>query len=185
MIRAQHRSSKDVDAFIDDPQYLGFLSPRLAAEEIWACETYEESANHLRLVFPEGEVDFIAAPKITSLPSQLKLMEVEEDGATLRLNIDIEHPVEIALKKLVYRNSMLKVRDMFDIAVVEALFPDLLRANLHHVTGIKAALVRRLDAVSDQFFLLEIDELDIADKWRDLATSCRRRVGELAAGIPR
>jgi hypothetical protein len=80
---------------------------------------------------------------------------------------------------------MLKVRDMFDIAVVEALFPDLLRTNLHHATGIKTALVSRLDAVSDQFFLLEIDELDIADKWRGFATSSRRRVGELAEAIPR
>jgi hypothetical protein len=37
MICAGHRLSKDIDAFIDDPQYLTFLSPRLAGEAIWAC----------------------------------------------------------------------------------------------------------------------------------------------------
>lgn len=61
MICAGHRLSKDIDAFIDDPQYLTFLSPRLAGEAIWACNAYQESANHLRLVYPEGEIDFIVA----------------------------------------------------------------------------------------------------------------------------
>src|SRR3974377_289039 len=53
MIHARHRLSKDIDVFIDDPQYLSFLSPRLAGEGIWECKAYEESANHLRLVYSE------------------------------------------------------------------------------------------------------------------------------------
>ena len=44
MIHAGHRLSKDIDAFIDDPQYLSFLSPRLAGEGIWACKAFQESA---------------------------------------------------------------------------------------------------------------------------------------------
>jgi hypothetical protein len=35
--------------------------------------------------------------------------------------INIEHPVETALKKLHYRGNMLKVRDIFDIDVVATL----------------------------------------------------------------
>ena len=76
MVHAQHRMSKDIDAFIDDPQYLSFLSPRLAGESIWTCEAYTESANHLRLIFPEGEIDFIVAPRITELPSELKTIDL-------------------------------------------------------------------------------------------------------------
>jgi hypothetical protein len=45
----RHRFSKDVDAFIDDPQYLSYLSPRLA-EEAWGADAYQESANHLKLM---------------------------------------------------------------------------------------------------------------------------------------
>jgi len=55
MLRARHRISRDIDAFIEDPQQLSFLSLRLAGEGLWACEAYEESSNHLRLIFPEGE----------------------------------------------------------------------------------------------------------------------------------
>jgi hypothetical protein len=31
----QHRMSQDIDIFIDDAQYLAFLSPRLGGEAIW------------------------------------------------------------------------------------------------------------------------------------------------------
>ena len=30
MLRYQHRMSKDIDIFVPDPQYLGFLTPRLS-----------------------------------------------------------------------------------------------------------------------------------------------------------
>ena len=29
MLHADHRLSKDIDAFIDDPQYLGIMSPKV------------------------------------------------------------------------------------------------------------------------------------------------------------
>jgi hypothetical protein len=38
---AVHRISKDIDVFITDPQYLGFLSPRLGGESVWTCEAYD------------------------------------------------------------------------------------------------------------------------------------------------
>lgn len=56
MLHAGHRLSKDIDAFISDPQYLPILSPRLGGEDIWACDTFSEAANHLKPVYPEGEL---------------------------------------------------------------------------------------------------------------------------------
>lgn len=130
MLHTGHRLSKDIDAFITDLQYLSILSPRLAGEDIWACETYDEAANHLKLVYPEGEIDFIVAAPITDLSSEDVTIPDEQAGRSVQ--IAVEHPVEIALKKLVYRAGSLKVRDIFDIAVVDSLHDDLLRANLHH-----------------------------------------------------
>lgn len=130
MLHTGHRLSKDIDAFITDLQYLSILSPRLAGEDIWACETYTEAANHLKLVYPEGEIDFIVAAPITDLSSEDVTIPDEQAGRSVQ--IAVEHPVEIALKKLVYRAGSLKVRDIFDIAVVDSLHDDLLRANLHH-----------------------------------------------------
>jgi hypothetical protein len=166
MIRTGHRISKDIDAFIDDPQYLSLLSPRLAAEDVWACETYEESVNHLRLVFPEGEIDFIVAARITDLASESKNIDLSEIGVLSACEIEVEHPVETAIKKLAYRGSMLKVRDIFDISVVDALYHDLLRVNLHHVAHLKSSILDRVDSISEDYLHLEFSELDISDNWR-------------------
>jgi hypothetical protein len=184
MIHAGHRISKDIDAFIEDPQHLPFLSPRLAGEGVWGCEAYEESANHLKLIFPEGEIDFIVASRLTNLATELKTIDVGGFGTTASHKINVEHPVEIAIKKLLYRGAMLKVRDIFDIAVVDALFPDLLRANLDRVAHLKPAIIARLDGVSEDYLHLEISELDIAEKWRTEAVLCRNRVSAIIAAIP-
>jgi hypothetical protein len=184
MIHARHRLSKDIDAFIDDPQYLSFLSPRLAGEEIWGCKAYDESANHLRLVYSEGEIDFIVAARITDLPSNIQTIDMSEIVAGVAHKIIVEHPVETAVRKLSYRGSMLKVRDVFDIAVVNALFPDLLRANLHHVAHLKDAILARLSGISGDYLRLEIEELDITEQWRERARSSRDQVRDLLAAIP-
>lgn len=183
MIRAGHRLSKDIDAFIEDPQYLSFLSPRLAGEAVWACRAYEESANHLRLVYPEGEIDFIVASPLTELPSERKMVAMG-DVAHDSHEVLLEHPVEIAIKKLAYRGSMLKVRDVFDIAVVNQLFPELLRENLRYLAHLKQGVLGRLGAISDDYWRLEIEELDIAKDWREFAQSCREQVRSLIAAIP-
>lgn len=68
MVHTGHRLSKDIDAFIDDPQYLSILSPRLGGEGIWDHQAYDEAANYLKL-YPEGEIDFIVASYITNVPT--------------------------------------------------------------------------------------------------------------------
>jgi hypothetical protein len=184
MLHTGHRVSKDIDAFIDDPQYLSLLSPRLAGEAIWSCEAFEEAGNHLKLIYPEGEIDFIVAAPITDIPAQP--ITIEPGGArpvAPRL-IDVEHPVETALKKLFYRASLLKVRDIFDIAVVDARFPAQLRENLPRVAHLKLAITERLTRVPEHFCRKEIKELAIADDWRVVADSCLQRVRKLASAIP-
>jgi hypothetical protein len=184
MIHTGHRVSKDIDAFIQDPQFLSHLSPRLAGEDVWSCETYEESANHLRLIFPEGEIDFIVAASITNLASEPKSIDLNEVGINASYRIDVEHPVETAIKKLVYRGSMLKVRDIFDIAVVDTRFPKLLRGNLHHVARLAPSILARLDNLSDEYLRLELNELDISKNWQLDAASCRDRLKGIMAAAP-
>ncbi len=78
MLHTGHRLSKDIDAFIDDPQYLGSLSPEKGAEGIWGCDAFTQAANHLKLVYSEGEIDFIVAPAITDLPVERKSIDPDE-----------------------------------------------------------------------------------------------------------
>jgi hypothetical protein len=184
MIHTGHRISEDIDVFITDLQYLPFLSPRLSGEGIWECEAYDEAPHHLKLEFREGEIDFIVAAPITSLAAETKTIDMSPIRIGASCTIDVEHPVEIALKKFNYRGRMLKVRDVFDISVVNALFPELLRTNLPRVAHLKAAILASLDAIPEKFLQQELGELDIAEEWRKEAATCLPRVRETVAALP-
>lgn len=61
MLRHRHRYSHDVDIFVPDPQWLGYLSPRLNTVAESLVANFIEGAEFLKLSFPEGEIDFVAA----------------------------------------------------------------------------------------------------------------------------
>jgi len=56
MRRHHHRFSKDIDIFVPDPQYLGYLTPRLNDKAEALTGNYIEQANSLKLIFPEGRL---------------------------------------------------------------------------------------------------------------------------------
>jgi hypothetical protein len=183
MLHADHRVSKDIDAFITDPQYIPTLSPRLGGEGIWACDTYFETASHLKLVYPEGEIDFIVAAPITDVANGSMMIPKEPDSGH-SVQIEVEHPVEIALKKLVYRGGLLKIRDIFDIPVVDALHHNLLYANLHHASNLKKDILKRLATISKEYCRQELGELDIQEEWKSLADTCLTQTKTIVESIP-
>jgi len=65
MRRFRHRVSKDVDIFVPDPQYLGYVSPRLNDKADELTQKYLETEMSVKLYFPEGEIDFIASAAVT------------------------------------------------------------------------------------------------------------------------
>jgi Nucleotidyl transferase AbiEii toxin, Type IV TA system len=185
MLHTEHRLSKDIDVFITDPQYISILSPRLGGEDTWACETYAESANHLKLVYPEGEIDFIVAAPITDVAPESVTIPEEQGSSTGRsFQLEVEHPVEIALKKLIYRAGLLKVRDIFDIAVVDFAHHDLLHANLHHASDAKQDILKRLARLPEDYCRQELAELDITEKWQRIADECLVRTRKIIESIP-
>ena len=106
-MRYNHRESYDIDIFIPDTQILLFLTPRLNPG---INTDYSESSNHIKLIFPEGEIDFIAAPYLTNN----YFMKQTIEGQKIR----VETPTEVIIKKLFYRAESLKIRDIIDTAVV-------------------------------------------------------------------
>ena len=110
MRRFRHRVSKDVDIFVPDPQYLGYVSPRLNEVAESLAPKYVESANSLKLYFPEGEIDFIASAPLTKNPAA---------GETiLRRRVQVETTAEIIAKKVWHRGREFTARDIFDLATV-------------------------------------------------------------------
>ena len=136
----QHRKSYDLDIFVTDVQYLGVLTPRKNPVAEQETDIYDEQANFVKLHFGKYEIDFIVAPTLTDIPPKTE----EVFGR----NIEIDPPAEILAKKILYRASQLKGRDIFDIvhavqkmpalpdqlSEFTALRKDIIEArlNLHH-----------------------------------------------------
>lgn len=116
MLRLNHRHSKDIDLFVPDPQYLGFVTPRLsdAAENL--TSEYQEGAIFVKLLLAAGEIDFVVGPPLTDSPCEV----VEYKGR----QIQVESCAEIVAKKMHHRGDQAKARDLFDLCAVAELEPD-------------------------------------------------------------
>lgn len=122
MFRYGHRLSHDVDIFVPDPQYLGFVTPRLSDKAADLTSDYTETGNFVKLHFEEGEVDFVAAPNL--LPAEAAW----ETWRILDRTVRVETPAEIVAKKLYHRGDRATARDLFDLALVIEREPLALRS---------------------------------------------------------
>ena len=154
MLRYRHRFSKDVDIFVPDPQYLGFVSPRLSdlAESI--THDYVEGPGYVKLLRPEGEIDFVASPNLTEAPFEM--------WSLLGREIRVETAAEIVAKKLWHRGDRATARDLFDLSLVIEREPDALQVAApflsRHAKEFVAQLASRRTVLQAQF--AAIDTLD-------------------------
>lgn len=111
MFRYRHRLSRDIDIFVPDPQYLGFVAPRLNDAAAELTEDYTAMAgSFVKLQFEEGEVDFVAAPNLLN-----DAWEPWEIGGS---HVKVETAAEIIAKKMFHRGDRVTARDLFDLALV-------------------------------------------------------------------
>ncbi len=111
-VQLNHRISYDIDAFVDSSNAIRDLTPNRnpITKRILGDGKYEYPGSYLKLCFEHGEIDFIVASSKTSNPTFKWIFEGAE--------IDIERPCEIIIKKIFYRPSSFKTRDIFDFAAV-------------------------------------------------------------------
>lgn len=111
MLRYRHRLSKDIDIFVPDPQYLGYVTPRLSDTAADLTQDYtEQPGSFVKLQFEEGEVDFVASPNL--LDGAWETWEIM--GRTVK----VETAAEIIAKKMYHRGDRATARDLFDLALV-------------------------------------------------------------------
>ncbi|RWE18902.1 MAG: hypothetical protein EOS41_31140 [Mesorhizobium sp.] len=111
MIQIGHRESHDIDIFLDNPQLLGFLDPSRSRVriELMPSEYQGDGSRFQKFAFENvGEIDFIVAGALTPTPFEMR----EVEGRAVML----ETVPEIIAKKVYYRGSEAKPRDIFDIA---------------------------------------------------------------------
>jgi hypothetical protein len=147
MLRHGHRLSKDIDIFVPDPQYLGYVSPRLsdAAEQV--SVDYVEGPGYVKLLRPEGEIDFVASPNLTAQPY--------EEWTLLGRTVKVETAAEIVAKKLWHRGDRATARDLFDLSLVIEREPDALQTAapylVRHRDAFLAQIRQRRAVLSAQF----------------------------------
>lgn len=151
MLRIGHRQSKDIDLFVPDPQYLGFVNPRLSevAEEI--STDYEEAAEYLKFYLPSGEIDIVVGSSLTDSPFD----EVFHAGR----DIKVETSAEIIAKKLWHRGDRAKARDLFDLCAVADAEPGAIYRAAPFFARHGAAFLQQLQERAD-IARIEFDAID-------------------------
>ncbi|MFM6999831.1 MAG: nucleotidyl transferase AbiEii/AbiGii toxin family protein [Limnohabitans sp.] len=137
MLRHQHRMSKDIDIFVPDPQYLGFVSPRLSDAAEHVSQDYVEGPGYVKLMRPEGEIDFVASPNLTAQPF--------EEWTLLGRKVKVETSAEIVAKKLWHRGDRATARDLFDLSLVIEREPDALATAAPYLTRHREAFLSQLE----------------------------------------
>jgi hypothetical protein len=174
MLRYRHRRSRDIDIFVPDPQYLGYVTPRLSAVAEAISPDYVEEAGHVKLIRPEGEIDFVAAPNLTTPAFETWRIAGREVRA--------ETAVEIVAKKMWHRGATATARDLFDLAlVIEQERRALARAArylVRHRTEFLAQLHSRAAVLRAQF-----DAIDVM-RCRPTYEACVRRAERFLSALP-
>ena len=114
MLALNHRISHDIDLFIRDPQWIGYLTPRLNDQLEIGLKTYSETAVSLKLEYAIGEIDFIVGMSLLGLP----------DEKSDETSFILEPVAEVLAKKLFYRGWALTPRDLFDWWAIETQLPE-------------------------------------------------------------
>jgi hypothetical protein len=115
MLRLNHRHSKDIDLFVPDPQYLGYVTPRLSDAAESLTTKYVETAGYVKLMMPKGEIDIVVGQPLTDASWEV----VEHQGRAIR----VETNAEIIAKKMFHRGNQAKARDLLDLCAVAELDP--------------------------------------------------------------
>jgi hypothetical protein len=178
MLQIDHRESHDVDIFLPDPQLLSFLDPQKNdfqfAIQPAACEG--DGARSLKLVFDKiGAIDFIVARALTASPTS----QAKVEGETVLL----ETIPEIISKKIYYRGSSIKPRDIFDIAAAGEQHANSLVNELRSYRDEVTQTLTTIDRLNAEFVNRAIAQLAIKDRYKAIAKTALQRSKEILRAV--
>ena len=154
MLRYGHRLSKDIDIFVPDPQYLGYVSPRLSDVAEGVSDKYVEGPGYIKLLRPEGEIDFVASPNLTAEPFEM--------WELLGRSIKVETSAEIVAKKLWHRGDRATARDLFDLALMIEREPQALATAGPFLVKHRGAFLQQVDQ-RKLVLKAQFDAIDVLD----------------------
>jgi hypothetical protein len=160
-----HRHSYDIDAFVGGSDVIRALSPNRnpATKALLDGGKYEYPGNYLKLVLDSGEIDFIVGGSHTDRPVETWEFEGRD--------VPIDTPWETAMKKMFYRPSTFKVRDVFNLAAVVDHHPDELRAGMAEIEDRLPRLLNRIDLLRPVYERLAVDDVNPTESGRKYMTA--------------
>lgn len=113
----------------------------------------------MKLVLPEGDIDFIVAGPVTREPVQERL---DIDG----IAVPLEATAEILAKKILYRAASFKPRDVFDVVRGLACDPAAARKAIDATKPVHPVLLRRLASLRKLDESVLLDDIDVTSSGR-------------------
>lgn len=178
MLQVHHRESRDVDLFLRDPQLLPFLDPRTQdfEFEIQPSGCDGDGARFLKIAFDSvGEIDFIVS--LAKTPNPATVCEIEGE------QVQLETVAEIICKKVVYRGSSIRPRDIFDIAAAGERYADDVIAGLRPYRNEVLLAISALERLNPAFVNEAIAQLIIRDEFLDVAKTAIERARRLLRAV--
>lgn len=164
MLQIGHRRSDDIDFFLQDPQLLSYLDPKLHdfKFEIAPSDYQGDGSRFLKLSFGRiGEIDFIVSAPLTKEPSTRRKIEGED--------VDVETVAEIIAKKVHFRGTHIKPRDIFDIAAAAKSNRQQIVDALQVYRNDVAATLAAMDRLNPEFVNAAIGALAINEDYQTVA----------------
>lgn len=172
MIAYQHRISHDIDLFIRDPQWLGFLNTERWDTDLPVFACHEGASASIKFTFEMGEVDFIVARSLLVHPYD----------RSPESPFCLESVAEVIAKKLYYRGSSMAVRDLFDWWAVAQRDPNVLPSSMiiDLLRSRRIPVIAQLERIMTptKSIRLEWDSI-LAPEKPDLAATARWAISEL------
>jgi hypothetical protein len=178
MLQIDHRESHDVDIFLPDPQLLPFLDPQTHdfKLEIDPIDYEGDGSRFLKLSFKDiGEIDFIVGNSMTSSPTRRFVVEGE--------SVELETIAEIIVKKIYYRGSSIRPRDIFDIAAAGESHADAIIEALRSYREDAAKALATMNKLNRDFVNGAIAELAIKDQFKSIAKTAIERTRKILSTV--
>jgi len=173
MLRHGHRLSKDIDLFVPDPQYLGYVNPRLSEVAEAVSADYEENAEFIKFYLPQGEIDIVVGTALTAQPYEV----VKHAGREIK----VERSAEIIAKKMWFRGDQAKARDLFDLCAVADVEPEAITEASPFFLRHGEAFLRRLQERAE-LARAEFEAID-ALAFRQTFDECLQRAREILGPV--
>lgn len=178
MLQIDHRESHDVDIFLPDPQLLAFLDPKSNdfRFELEPSDCTGDGTTFLKFAFEGiGEIDFIVANALTDAPTTKQTIEGED--------VQLETVAEVIVKKVHYRGSTIKPRDIFDIAAAGANNREAIITALKPYKDDVEATLHAIDRLNPDFVKATIATLAIKEQCKPLVETALESAKEILRSV--